>query len=77
MTTKITSVIWIGIKKWWLDILGKRVYFCYLEKEDRKRRLSGQFTTLATIGLGIYYICLASKMDKLGILVFFSFVLLC
>ncbi len=56
MTTKITSDIWIGIKNWWLDILGKRVYFRYLEKEDRKRRLSSQFFTLATIGLGIYYI---------------------
>jgi len=56
MVSKIKSDILIGVKNWWLDVLGKRVYFRYLEKEDRKRRLSAQFSTFITIILGIYYI---------------------
>ncbi len=45
-----------AVKKWWSDILGARDYLRYLEKEDRKRRLAGQFLTLITIVLGIYYL---------------------
>lgn len=45
-----------GIKGWWSDVLGTRAGFRYFEKEDRKRRLSGQFLTLVTIGLGIWYL---------------------
>ncbi|MEW6376999.1 MAG: glycosyltransferase family 2 protein [Thermodesulfobacteriota bacterium] len=44
------------IKRWWADVLGTRDYFRYLEKEDRKRRLAGQFFTFITIVLGIFYL---------------------
>jgi len=52
----MSTGIWQGIKRWWSDVLGTRVYFRYLEKEDRKRRLAGQFSTFITIILGCYYI---------------------
>jgi cellulose synthase (UDP-forming) len=45
-----------AIKKWWSDVLGTRVYFRFGEKEDRKRRLAGQFFTFITIGLGFSYL---------------------
>ena len=45
-----------AIKKWWSDVLGTRVYFRFLEKEDRKRRLAGQFLTFITIILGFSYL---------------------
>ena len=45
-----------AIKKWWSDVLGTRVYFRFGEKEDRKRRLAGQFLTFITIGLGFSYL---------------------
>jgi len=47
--------IFRAIQKWVSDVLGTRGYFRYLEKEDRKRRLAGQFLTLITIALGIFY----------------------
>jgi len=56
MADQIGTGIWQGIKRWWSDVLGTRVYFRYLEKEDRKRRLAGQFSTFVTIILGCYYI---------------------
>jgi hypothetical protein len=56
MADQIGTGIWQGIKRWWSDVLGTRVYFRYLEKEDRKRRLAGQFSTFITIILGCYYI---------------------
>jgi cellulose synthase (UDP-forming) len=45
-----------SIKKWWSDVSGNREYFRYNEKNDRRRRLSGQFLTLTTITLGIIYL---------------------
>ena len=45
-----------AIKKWWSDVLGTRVYFRFGEKEDRKRRLAGQFLTFITVGLGFWYL---------------------
>jgi cellulose synthase (UDP-forming) len=56
MVDQISAGIWKGIKRWWSDVLGTKVYFRYLEKEDRKRRLAGQFSTFITIILGCYYI---------------------
>lgn len=47
---------WKRIKGWWSDVLGTRVYFRFGEKEDRKRRLAGQFLTFITIGLGFLYL---------------------
>ena len=44
------------IRKWWSDVTGSREYFRYYDKEDRKRRLGGQFLTLITIILGIIYL---------------------
>ena len=49
------KIFW-AIKKWWSDVLGTRQYFRYLEKEDRRRRLTGQFLTLITITLGMIYL---------------------
>jgi len=48
--------IWSAIKEWWADVLGTRVYFRFWEKEDRKRRLLGQFLTLITVVLGFSYL---------------------
>ncbi len=45
-----------GIKGWWSDVLGTKVYFRFLEKEDRKRRLAGQFLTFITVVLGFSYL---------------------
>ncbi len=56
MADLVTASIWLGIKKWWADVLGTKVYFRYLEKEDRKRRLAAQFSTLITFFLGCYYL---------------------
>ena len=47
---------WQGVKGWWSDVLGTRIYFRYFEREDRKRRLAGQFLTFITMGIGIYYL---------------------
>lgn len=44
------------IRKWWSDVTGSREYFRYYDKEDRKRRLGGQFLTLITMVLGIIYL---------------------
>jgi hypothetical protein len=52
----LSKKIYWAIKKWWADVLGTRQYFRYLEKEDRRRRLAGQFLTLITIALGIIYL---------------------
>ena len=46
----------LAIRKWLSDVLGTRKYLRYLEKEDRWRRLAGQFLTLITIALGTYYL---------------------
>jgi cellulose synthase (UDP-forming) len=44
------------VLKWWSDVLGTRTYSRYLEKEDRRRRIAGQFLTFITIGTGIFYL---------------------
>jgi cellulose synthase (UDP-forming) len=44
------------ILNWWGDVRGTRQYFRYLEKEDRRRRLAGQFLTFMTIGTGVFYL---------------------
>jgi len=44
------------ILSWWGDVRGTRQYFRYLEKEDRRRRLAGQFLTFMTIGTGVFYL---------------------
>jgi cellulose synthase (UDP-forming) len=44
------------IKTWWSDVKGTQAYLRYFEREDRRRRLAGQFLTFITIGLGIYYL---------------------
>lgn len=46
----------IAIQKWFSDVLGTREYFRHLEKEDRRRRLAGQFFTIITITLGAIYL---------------------
>jgi cellulose synthase (UDP-forming) len=56
MADHMSTGVWQGIRRWWSDVLGTKVYFRYLEKEDRKRRLAGQFSTFITIILGCYYI---------------------
>ncbi len=48
--------IYWSVKKWWTDVLGTRQYFRYLEKEDRRRRLAGQFLTFISITLGVIYL---------------------
>jgi cellulose synthase (UDP-forming) len=45
-----------AIQKWFWDVLGARQCLRYFEKEDRFRRLAGQFLTLITIILGIVYL---------------------
>lgn len=49
------KIVW-AVRKWWSDVTGTRQYFRYLEKEDRRRRLAGQFATFLTIALGIQYL---------------------
>jgi cellulose synthase (UDP-forming) len=49
------KIVW-AVAKWWSDVTGTRQYFRYLEKEDRRRRLAGQFSTFITIALGIFYL---------------------
>jgi len=39
-----------------LDLLGKKSYQRYREREDRKRRLLAQVLSLAAVGVGIYYL---------------------
>ena len=48
--------VFIAVNKWWSDVLGTRKYLRYLEKEDRIRRLAGQFLTFITIAVGIFYL---------------------
>jgi cellulose synthase (UDP-forming) len=49
-------MILLGLKTWWSDVKGTQSYLRYFEREDRRRRLAGQFLTIITIGLGIYYL---------------------
>jgi cellulose synthase (UDP-forming) len=56
MVNTLDKKIWQAVRRWWSDVLGTRVYFRYFEKEDRKRRLAGQFLTFITIVLGIFYL---------------------
>jgi cellulose synthase (UDP-forming) len=51
----LKKMVW-AVRKWWSDVTGTRQYFRYLEKEDRRRRLAGQFATFLTIALGIQYL---------------------
>ncbi|MGZ6193074.1 MAG: SPOR domain-containing protein [Syntrophales bacterium] len=55
MGKTLKKILW-SIQKWLSDVLGTREYFRYLEKEDRGRRLTGQFLTLITIAVGTYYL---------------------
>ncbi len=50
-----TKILW-PLKKWWSDVSGNKEYYRYHEKNDRKRRLSGQFLTIITITLGLIYL---------------------
>jgi cellulose synthase (UDP-forming) len=45
-----------NIREWWSDVSGNRQYHRYLEKKDRRRRLTGQLLTFTTIIFGIYYL---------------------
>jgi cellulose synthase (UDP-forming) len=56
MTDPNRKKILPGLKAWWSDVIGTQSYLRYFEREDRKRRLAGQFLTIITIGLGIYYL---------------------
>jgi len=49
------KIFW-AIKKWWSDVLGTRQYRRYHDKDDRWRRLTGQFLSLITIILGMIYL---------------------
>jgi len=49
------KIFW-SFKKWFSDVLGTRQYFRYQEKEDRRRRLAGQFLTIISITLGVIYL---------------------
>ena len=51
----IKKIVW-AVTKWWSDVTGTKQYFRYHEKEDRRRRLAGQFATFFTIALGIFYL---------------------
>jgi cellulose synthase (UDP-forming) len=51
----VKRIFW-AINKWWSDVSGSRSYLRYLEKEDRRRRLAGQFSTFLTIPLGFLYL---------------------
>jgi len=41
---------------WWNDILGKKTYKRYLEREDRLRRAAGQIFLLGNVGFGLLYV---------------------
>lgn len=52
----LTNRIFRAIKKWCSDVLGTGKHLRYLEKEDRRRRLAGQFLTIVSIAMGIIYL---------------------
>ena len=41
---------------WWHDIVGKKSYKRYLEREDRLRRAAGQIFLLGNVGFGLLYL---------------------
>jgi cellulose synthase (UDP-forming) len=45
-----------ALSNFWNDIIGKKPYKRYLEREDRLRRAAGQIFLLANVGFGLLYI---------------------